>query len=232
MARTKRKPRPARAPVVVNDQILNAAQEQAWRVANEDVSSGELARMKRGLTALRRLEHELESRVGALAVQRGVAESVALETARGERVEISKRQESRGRVRIRTRDGLETLARSGAIDETQHKAGLLYRDLYEATDPERDLRSHLEGLERRGRGGEAGAEAWAERRHRLARAVAVIEAKVRLADRNDRAVRVLREVAGHARAVGSIFSGGGAQASGKRALIIALDVCAAHFGLN
>src|SRR6202012_4850166 len=105
---------------------LNAAQEQVWRTGNEDVGSGELVRMKRGLAALRRLEHELEIQGAAESVRQGVAESVALELARGAKIEISKRQETRGRVRIRTRDGLETLATSGAIDQAQYKAGLLY----------------------------------------------------------------------------------------------------------
>jgi hypothetical protein len=232
MSKTRRRSKPVRASVVINGHTLNPGQEQVWRVANEDVGSGELGRIKRGLLALRRLEREFHLQASARAVRDGLAESVALEAARGETIEISRRQENRGRVRIRTRDGLETLERSGAIDQTQYKAGLLYRDLYEATDPERDLRSHLEGLERRGRGGEAAAEAWAERRLRLARTVAVIEAKVRLADRNDRAVRMLREVAANARSVGAIVNGGGSQAICKRALITALDVCAAHFSLR
>jgi hypothetical protein len=232
LARIGRRSRPARAAVVVSGRTLDPAQEQLWRTANEDVGSGELARMKRGLAALRRLEREFELQAAASAVRQGVAETVALEAARGEAVEISARPESRGRVRIRTRDGLETLERAGVIDPIQYRAGLLYRDLYEATDPERDLRSHLEGLERRGKAGDTLAEAWAERKFRLARTVAMIEAKVRLADRNDRAVRMLREVAGNARCVGAMFGGGGSQALGKRALVLALEVCAVHFGLR
>lgn len=231
-AKTRRRTRASRPAVVVNGQMLNAGQETVWRLANEDIGSGELARMRRGLSALRGLERDFDVQASAAAISQGLAESVALERARGEKVEVSKEPEMRGRVRIRTRDGLETLARSGAISACQHKAGLLYRDLYEATDPERDLRSHLETLDRPGRSGEAAAEAWAERRLRLARAMAAIEAKVRLADRNDRAVRVLREVAGHARCVGVIAAGGGSQAVCKRALITALDVCAAHFGIG
>jgi hypothetical protein len=231
MVKSRRRLRATRTAVVVNNQTLNAAQEQVWRVANEDIGSGEFLRMKRGLAGLRLLESEFALQASAVAVSRGLDETLALARARGERVELSKRQESQGRVRIRTRDGLDTLERSGAINQTQYKAGLLYRDLYEATDPERDLRSHMESLERRGRSGEASAEAWAERRLRLSRTVAVIEAKVRLADRNDRAVRALREVAGHARCIGAIVEGGGSQAIYKRALITALDVCAAHFRL-
>lgn len=232
MAKTKRRVRSTGPAVVVNGQILNAVQEQIWRAANEDIGSGVLIRMKQGLAALRRLENEFGAQEMATTVERGLAESVALELARGEKIEISNQADSRGRVRIRTRDGLETLARAAAISSAQYRAGMLYRDLYEATDPERDLRSHLDGLERRGRSGEGAAETWAERRHRLARTVAVIEAKVRLADRNDRAVRVLREVAGHARCLGAMMGGGGSHAAHKRALVTALDVCAAHFGVR
>jgi hypothetical protein len=217
--------------VVVNNQTLNAAQEQLWRAANEDIASGEFQRIKAGLAGLRRIERDLDGQACAAAVGRGIAESVALEVARGESIELSRRAETEGRVRIRTRDGLETLARSGAISPIQYRAGLLFRDLYEAADPERDLRSHMESLDRRGGSGEAIREAWAERRLRQSRTMAVIEAKVRLADRNDRAVRALREVAGHARCVGAMFCGGGSQATYKRALVTALDVCAAHFGL-
>jgi hypothetical protein len=43
---------------------------------------------------------------------------------------------------------------------------------------------------------------------------------------------MLREVAGNARCVGAIVNGGGSQAICKRALITALDVCAAHFSLR
>jgi hypothetical protein len=231
LVKVRRRSKPSRTSVVINGQSLSVAQEQVWRTANEDIGSGEMARMKRGLAALRRLEAEFERRASDAAVRLGLAESVALETARGETLEVRSRPTGFARVRVRTRDGLETLRRSGAISAIQYRAGMLYRDLYEATDPERDLRSHMERLERRGGSGEAAAEAWAERRLRLSRTIAVIEAKVRLADRNDRAVRALREVAGHARCVGAVAAGGGGQAVYKRALLLALDVCAAHFGL-
>ena len=145
----------------------------------------------------------------------------------------SKGSDSPGRVRVRSRDGLETLERTGAITPAQFRAGMVYRDLYEATDPERDLRSHMADLDRRGgAGGGRIAEAWAERRARLAGTLAVIEAKVRLADRNDRAVRALREVAGGARCISQFVQGGGGQATYRRALVCALDVCARHSGFG
>jgi hypothetical protein len=61
--------------------------------------------------------------------------------------------------------------------------------------------------------------------------MAALEEKVRIADRNDRAVRALREVAGHARCISHFVAGGGSQAVYRRALVCALNVCAEHFGL-
>jgi hypothetical protein len=233
MARkNSRRAAPPGAAIVVSGQTLNAAQAQIWRIANENIGSGEFDRIKRGVQALRALHSELAGRAAALAVRSGLAESLALAVERGEKVEVLTLQDAPARVRIRTRDGLETLQRSGAISAAQFKAGMLYRDLYEATDPERDLRSQMANLDQLSGGGSGPGEAWAERRLRLAGAIATIEAKVRLADRDSRAVRMLREVAGHARSLGAMFSGGGSQALGKRALITALDVCAAHFRLS
>ena len=183
---------------------------------------------------LRVLEAQLSDVRAEYAVRQGIEETIALARTRGERVEVSKRGESRARVRIRSRDGLETLESTGAINAVQYKAGLFYRGLYEATDPERDLRSQMASPALTGagaRGGPAGNEAWAARRLRLSRSIAALEDKVRVADRNDRAVRALREVAGHARCISHFVAGGGSQAVYRRALVLALDVCAQHFGI-
>jgi hypothetical protein len=230
MAKPNRKGVRDRPRLAINGQPLSARQELDWRRANEDLISGDFSRIKRGVDALRVLEAALRTEQIAALVRQGVDDTIALERERGETIEISQRPESRGRVRIQTRDGLETLRRSGAIDGVQFRAGLLYRELYEAVDPERDLRSQMSNLDRRG--GDAGSpapEAWQERRLRLAAAMATIEDKVRIADRNGAAVRALREVAGHARCISHFVSGGGSQAAYRRALSLALDVAADHF---
>lgn len=230
MARRRRTVAVGRS-VMVNGLALNARQERSWRGANDDVDSGDFHRMKRGLAALAALEAELAQERAAISVRDGLADTVALERARGEKIEVSGGEAARRRVRVRTRDGLESLQRGGTISDGQYRAGLLYRDLYEAADPERDLKSQMSELERRpGAAALHGrAEAWAERRLRLSGAIAALEAKVRNADRNGHAVRALREVAGHARCLSHFVRGGGAQASYRRALILALDVCANHF---
>ncbi len=234
MSPSARKPRVEQGRLVVNGRTLSHAQARLWRMASDDLASGSAARVQRGELLLRRLEADLAADAAAADVRKGLDETTRLERARGERVDVARAGPERGRVRVTSRDGLESLAKSGAIDQAQHRAGLIYRDLYEATDPERGLRSHMDDLERRGRGGgpTTAGEAWAERRLRLAGGVAVIEAKVRAALRDDRALRALREVAGHARPISRLSAGGGAQAAYRSALIEALEVCVQHFDLR
>jgi hypothetical protein len=233
----KRKPRPriALARAQVNGLALTPSQDQLWSAANDDLTSNDPQRRRRGQIALRALETELAARDVDDQIDRGIDETIALARGRGETIEVAKAARRHRRIRIRSRDGLETLAATGAISTLQQRAGLLYRDLYEATDPERDLRSQMASGAMAGAGGKAApgtAEAWAERRLRLCRAMAGLEAKVRLADRNGCAVRALREVAGHARCISHFVAGGGSQAVHRRALGLALDICVSHFGLR
>jgi len=234
MSKSKRKPVLERPRLSINGRALTSAQEQDWRRANADIASGDFARVQNGVEILRDLETALLAGQTATSVRLGLADTIALERGRGEVVEIVGRLENLGRVRVRTRDGLETLQKSGAIDAAQFKAGMFYRELYEAADPERDLRSQMHDLGRIGAGAASrGApETWQERRLRLAGAMAAIEAKVRLADRNGHAVRALREVAGHARCISHFAKGGGGQAAYRQALGLALDIAANHFGLR
>ena len=53
-----------------------------------------------------------------------------------------------------------------------------------------------------------------------------------MADRNDRALTALREVAGHARCLRYVVRGGGGQAAYRQALVLALEVVAVHFGVR
>ncbi|QUD88036.1 hypothetical protein [Phenylobacterium montanum] len=236
MPKTRRRPRALAATVRVNDQVLTGGQVILLRSAEQDAQSPAFAARARAAAKFHALEAELERRRGELEVIHGLDESLALARARGEQVEFARAADSIARVRVRSRDGLESLASTGAITDVQFRAGMLYRDLYEANDPERDLRSQMSSKAFVEGGsvsvGVGRPEAWAERRLRLSRQVAAVEAKVRVADRNDRAVTALREVAGHARCVSHATAGGGAQARYRRALVLALDVVAEHFGVR
>jgi hypothetical protein len=232
VVKSRKKTAAVRPRLAINGRPLSAAREQAWRRANDDIASGDFVRVRHGVEVLRGLEAALRADDLAASVQAGLSDTIALERGRGETVEVSG-QGVHGRVRIKSRDGLETLRRSGAINGVQFRAGMLYRDLYEAADPERDLRSQMHDLGRRSAGSalSAAGEAWQERRLRLAGAMAAVEDKVRLADRNGSAVRALREVAGHARCISHFVAGGGGQGVYRRALGLALDIAARHFSL-
>jgi hypothetical protein len=233
MARPQKRPA-ERQRLAVNGRRLSLTQEQDWRRATDDLASGDFARVQRGVRTLRGLEATLRADEAAASVRAGLSETLALERSRGEVVEVRSRAEALARVRIRSRDGLESLHRSGAVDAIQFRAGMAYRDLYEAADPERDLRSQMRDLDRFGAAARtSGApEAWQERRLRLADALAAVEDKVRRLDRDGQALRALREIAGHARPVSHLSSGGGGQAADRQALCAALDVAAAHFGVR
>ena len=231
----KRIPAPA-TPVRVNDQVLTGAQTAALRAAEDCAQSTAYADRARAAARFQALEAELERRRREAEVRRGLDESLTLARGRGEAVEISRSPDAITHVRIRSRDGLETLARSEAITPRQLRAGMLYRDLYEAHDPERGLRSQMTApafMQGGASSASAGPpEAWAERRLRLSASMAAIEAKVRNADRNGRAVDALRQVAGHARCVSHMARGGGGQAAYRQALILALNIVAGHFGVS
>ena len=236
MRKVRKRARVSGMAIKVNDQQLSGAQSLAWRTAEAEAQSASYRERARAAARFQALEAELELRRMEREVREGLDESMALARARGEQVERFQAPDALPHVRIRSRDGLETLANSGGITAAQFRAGMLYRGLYEANDPERDLRSQLTAPAFLG-GGSSGAapgraEAWAERRVRLSRALATVEAKVRIADRNDRAVNLLREVAGHARCLSHMARGGGGQAAYRRSLVLALDVVAGHFGVR
>ena len=236
MRKIRRRVRAPAAAVKVNDEVLGGAQIAALRAAEDEARSPSFAARSRAAARFQALEAELDQRRQNREVRGGLEESLTLARARGEEVEIAQASDSLVRIRVRSRDGLETLARSGAISAAQFKAGMLYRDLYEANDPERDLRSQMSSQAFLGGGaatvGAGRPEAWAERRLRLSRLVAQVESKVRIADRNDRAVTALREVAGHARCLSHMSTGGGGQATYRQSLILALNVVATHFGVR
>lgn len=235
MSRRRQAARPSLPRQIVSGAMLTPTQEQLWRAANNDLGADDFHRRRRAHDALRLIEGQIGEAQAAEAVRRGVKETVALARARGEKVEISSGRETRERVRISSRDGLETLATAGTITVSQYRAGLVYRDLYEATDPERNLRSQMASPTFIGAGGKSApgtAEAWAERRLRFTRSIATLEDKIRTLDRNGRALHALREVAGSARCISHFVKGGGGQALHRRALTLALDTCVVHFGLS
>lgn len=147
MARARTKTLADRPRPSINGRPLTAAQQLDWRRANDHLASGDLARVKRGVELLRQLEAALRAAETEASVRAGIDDTIRLERGRGETVQVSTRSDAGGRIRIRSRDVLETLQRSGAINDVQFRAGMIYRGLYEAADPERDLRSQMRDLD-------------------------------------------------------------------------------------
>jgi len=132
-----------------------------------------------------------------------------------------------GAVRVRERDGLWGALESGVITSAMAEAGFEYRARFEAAGAEQ-LGSQL------GRVGEGmvkassshGATARGLFRAYAGVQVTTAEAHVLTADPTQRALTVLRAVAGEGRTIRSLGQGGNARAANGKALAVALPIVA------
>ncbi len=172
---------------------------------------------------LRPIGLESTERAEAQAVAEGLEQTARMERARGETVEAAD-----GRLRITSRDGLQSLREHGGLEQPEYEAGMMYRRCYEtlAGGPRSNLnRDFLSGV----RGfAEAAADGFAELRAMRARRLARWEALAR----SDRQLSVLRLVAGEGRTINSLASGGSARAANARALTEVLRAVAMERGLR
>jgi hypothetical protein len=160
--------------------------------------------------------------VEAQALADRLEETARLERARGGAVE-----QAGGRLRLTSRDGLQSLHEQGGLERCDYEAGLMYRRCYEtlSAGPRSNLNRDFSGV----RGfAEAPADGFAELRALRARQLQAWEA---LAE-TGRQVWVLRLVAGQGRTINSIASGGSARSINTRALIEVLQAVARERGLR
>jgi hypothetical protein len=183
-------------------------------------------RKGRGLTGedLARLAAERASRRAAQrAVEAGLDETAALARLRGEAVDARG-----GKLRVTSRDGLQTLYEQGGLGRPEYEAGLLYRRCFEALNAgprsnlNRDLASGVRGS------CEPHGETFAELRAYRAEKLKQWEALAL----TGRQVWVLRLVAGEGRTINSIAPGGSARLTNTRALTEALAAIAKERGLK
>ena len=215
--------RKSQALARVNGRTLSAAQDSTLRAAARAEAAG---RPAQALRLRQRLEAQLDAAADADWLDGALAETAALELARGAAVERSP-----GRVRISGRDGLRTLEASGALSRRQLSAGLRYRDRFEAAQ---SRAGSALALRPGGRGGPADvpqgiAARLAQARRdldRMERAVAArYAAEGRPALAAD-AVLMLREVAGLGRAVRELTTSGRRRTALTARLGEALEVLA------
>jgi hypothetical protein len=145
----------------------------------------------------------------ALALAERLDETARLERARGGEV-----VREDGRLRIPSRDGLQTLHERGGLEEPEYQAGLLYRRCFETlsagprSNLNRDFMTGVRGF------AEPGVEGFAELRALRAEQLHRWEA---LAG-TGRQLWVLRLVAGQGRTINSLGAGGSARLANTRAL--------------
>jgi hypothetical protein len=172
---------------------------------------------------LRVIAESREGRAEALALAQRLDETASLELARGGEVE-----RTGGRLRITSRDGLQTLYERGGLGRPEYEAGLIYRRCFEtlSSGPRSTLNRDF-GASARGFS-ETGADGFAELRTLRAEQLARWES---LAG-TGRRLWVLRLVAGQGRTISSLGSGGSARLANTRALVEVLQAIARERGLR
>jgi hypothetical protein len=238
------------APGIANDNdriqvggvLLTAEQTRRFRRAEENAASEDHRLKVSGRAALVQLEGEIADAADRQRVAADLVETRALEEARGATIEVSNRPEHRGRIRIASRDGLETLMTAGSLTSNQYAAGLRYRADYEHLDPERGLTPPaLDQTRRIGRGGEG----WAKRLEEIRTRVEGLERAIQAEDptfrgaaavnpvhRVGRRVWALREVAGKGSNLSALSSSGSSQLAYSDALRSALDAASIVYSLE
>lgn len=133
----------------------------------------------------------------------------------------------KGRVRLRSRDGLASLNDTGSLTDDELKAGLAYRHCYETAAG--GLRSALGQTEGGGRNvpvGFAPRDAAALQRAYVMARLAQMERTVGAEMHDGRELTVLRMVAGEGRTLSSLAAGGNAKVANLAALRRALAAVA------
>jgi hypothetical protein len=182
-----------------------------------------VGRKTRPALRLRVIAEAGEARAEALAMARRLDETARLELARGGEVE-----REGGRLRLTSRDGLQTLRERGGLEQPEYEAGMMYRRCFETlsagprSNLNRDFASGVRGF------AEAGTDGFAELRALRAEQLARWEA---LAG-TGRQLWVLRLVAGQGRTINSLAPSGSARLTNTKALTEVLRGIAMERGLR
>lgn len=202
------------------DKLLRRIGDKALPKHKREAARDELSAAEEG--------RRLSSEQGALDVHFAMLERLE----KGRDPTAAPTRDKLGRMRVLSRDGLECLLIAELLTPIQFAAGMRYRALYEAT--ERSLRSamngDISGREDTRRLEDVGVKIQARKR---------LEAKVIEASRdgrgrvNGRALTALRLIAGQGRTLYALAPKSNAnQQLYKAAFLVALDLCADHWGMQ
>ena len=222
--------------IIINGQVLNRAQAVALERAAV-LAQGSIEERRQAATMVRRVESQLASAREAAAVEAGIAESVVTlgGAAAGVALEVVETasfvRDTHGavlrhqgepvlKVEIATRakrvDGLESLWKSGALDDQALEDGLLYRQTVDKAQA--SVGSSLNERTGTPRMNSDGA-VWSA----LDRGYAALRLRlVRTAVGDARAMEVLDAVAGRGVTIRALAGGGDVRAGNVRRLVLAL----------
>lgn len=188
------------------------------RRSNTRAHAAQLAQ-NQAATVRRRLlaqERWAKTKEDERSLAESLAQTISLAEARGEEV-----VRQGGRVQMADRDGLLSLLTSGGIDQSEFRAGLLYRQAFELLEagPRSNLNRSIGG---------GGGDAYAERRAQAGRRLEAMEDLATTAQE----LWALKLCAGEGQTVRSFAGGGRAHGAAVGALRAILGQIAAAYGLK
>lgn len=217
---------------------LNLAQADAARARVDEIRAvrdrrgrvRDQAGLKAALTDVRKY-HDRAARLRqeqlSLAwASRAEIETLELATARGEDAGWGDDAETQEAVRIKSRDGLETLFESGTLTLNQRRTGRAFRQRHELSLAGLKIASMSPASGYRAPGDPLGRSAAAAKRAELLNELAEMELAVGRGPDGDRRLALLRAVAGDGHCIRDVVKGGGARIRATIALKRALDLAA------
>lgn len=225
---------------------LTPSQTLALKRAEEKLTSGIPGKIASGRDEILEIAQAVQDRIDAQAAEDRREEVRELEALRGSVIIEAGRNEPHGRLRIASRDGLETLMTAKALTRCQYAAGVKFRADYERIDPERGLAPLIldPAKVRIAHGGEH----WDQKRREIENRVFGIYVRICGSDAvseegrgvlprlpkghpHMRAIFALVEIAGKGRNLSELSSSGSVRSRLREDLIRGLDVCEIVYGL-
>lgn len=225
---------------------LTPSQTLALKRAEEKLTSGIPGKIASGRDEILEIARAVQDRIDAQAAEDRREEVRELEALRGSVIVEAGRNEPQGRLRIASRDGLETLMTAKALTRCQYAAGVKFRADYERIDPERGLAPLIldPAKVRIAHGGEH----WDQKRREIENRVFGIYVRICGSDAvseegrgvlprlpkghpHMRAIFALVEIAGNGRNLSELSSSGSVRSRLREDLIRGLDVCEIVYGL-
>lgn len=225
---------------------LTPNQMLALKRAEEKLTSGIPGKIASGRDEILEIARTVQERIEAQAAEERRDEVRELEALRGSVVLEAGKSEPHGRLRISSRDGLETLMTAKSLSRCQYAAGMKFRADYERIDPERGLAPLI--LDPAKVRVAHGGEHWDQKRREIESRVFSIYVRIceseavgedgrgvlpRLPKGHPhmRAIFALVEIAGKGRSLSDLSSSGSVRTRLREDLIRGLDACEIVYGL-